>query len=98
MAKFAGKTEPNAGDIVVNKDFGITGNTADLQFLTQAVLAAKLDNETLDPNCKRRGIAPIRFDPKSVQAANRDRKRPNSTRRRQRHGPMDPRKSPQRCR
>jgi hypothetical protein len=28
MARFAGKTEPKAGDIVVNKDFGINGNKA----------------------------------------------------------------------
>jgi hypothetical protein len=68
MARFAGKTEPKAGEIVVNKDFGMTGNTSDFQFLTQARLGGKLDNETWINEGKRRGILSDDVDAETVQA------------------------------
>ena len=68
MARMSGKPEPKAGDIIVNKDFGIAGNTADFQFLTQARLAGKLDNETWINEGKRRGIFEDTVDPETVSA------------------------------
>jgi hypothetical protein len=68
MARFAGKPEPKAGDIVVNKDFGMSGNTGDFQYLTQARLAGKLDNETWINEGKRRGVFQDTVDPETVQA------------------------------
>jgi hypothetical protein len=64
MAQFA-KPEPKCGDgsIVVNKDFGITGNRFDLQFLTQAVLGGKIQQETYWSERQRRGTLSDSFDP-----------------------------------
>lgn len=55
MAQFAGLPEQAGGSIVVNKDFGIGGNRFDIQFLTQAYIAGKLDTETYINEMKRRG-------------------------------------------
>lgn len=63
MARFASKTEPKAGEIVVNKDFGVNGNKADLQFLTQAVLGGKISQETYWAEMQRRGVLGDSFDP-----------------------------------
>ena len=68
MARFAMKSEPKAGDIVVNKDFGITGNTSDFQFLTQAMLGSKLDVQTWIDEAKRRGILQGSVDPEVVSS------------------------------
>jgi hypothetical protein len=39
----------------VNHDFGLSGRLGDIQYLTQAVLAEKIDNETYIDELKRRG-------------------------------------------
>jgi hypothetical protein len=54
MARFA-KPEPKAGDLMVSKDFGISGNRFDLQFLTQLCLGGKISQETMWEELQRRG-------------------------------------------
>lgn len=68
MARFGGKPEPKPGDILVNKDFGITGTKSDLQYLTQAVLGGKLSQETYWSEMQRRGVLGDSFDPETEAA------------------------------
>lgn len=56
MAEYIGLDKDAGGSLVVNTDFGINGNIAEIQFLTQAVVAGKLDNETYLAELKRRGV------------------------------------------
>jgi hypothetical protein len=63
MARFANRTEPKAGDLMVSKDFGISGNRFDLQFLTQLCLGGKLSQETMWEELQRRGTLSDSFDP-----------------------------------
>ncbi len=60
--------EDKGGSITVNKDFGINGSTADLQYLTQAVLGGKLDNETYIDELQRRGVLSDSVDKETVLA------------------------------
>jgi hypothetical protein len=68
MARFAKLNEPKAGDLMVSKDFGISGNRFDLQFLTQLCLGGKLSQETMWMELQRRGTLSDSFDPE-VEAA-----------------------------
>jgi hypothetical protein len=63
----------------VNKDFGMTGNTADLQYLTQAMLGGKIRRKRSGPNCKRRGVLSDDFDPEDGERLASRRRRRNST-------------------
>lgn len=63
MAQFAKMDPIKGGSLVVNKDFGITGNTADLQYLTQAALGGKISQETYWSELQRRGVLSDSFDP-----------------------------------
>lgn len=58
MAQFlnvAADGDKAGGSVVVNTDFGVSGGTGDLQYLTQAVIGGKLDEETYLNELKRRG-------------------------------------------
>ncbi|QDM16840.1 DUF4055 domain-containing protein [Tardiphaga sp. vice278] len=55
MAEFQGLGLDAGGSILVNNDFGVTGRMGDVQYLTQAVLAGKLDDQTYLEELKRRG-------------------------------------------
>lgn len=63
MAQFAKMDPIKGGSLVVNKDFGITSNTADLQYLTQAAIAGKISRETYWTELQRRGVLSDSFDP-----------------------------------
>lgn len=62
MARFAKRPEPKAGDLMVSKDFGISGNRFDLQFLTQLCLGGKISQETMWTELQRRGTLSESFD------------------------------------
>lgn len=55
MAEFMGLDEDAGGSLIVNTDYGISGRSADIQYLTQAVIAGKLDDQTYLEELKRRG-------------------------------------------
>lgn len=63
MAQFAGKPPLAGGSVIVNHDFGVTGSTGDLQYLTQAVIGNKLSKETYWEELQRRGTLGEGFDP-----------------------------------
>ncbi|MBN8963029.1 MAG: DUF4055 domain-containing protein [Rhizobiales bacterium] len=54
MAEYMGLGTDAGGSVVVNTDFGTRG-TGDIQYLTQAVIAGKLDDQTYLDELKRRG-------------------------------------------
>lgn len=56
MAQFAGLGTDAGGSIVVNKEFTIVGSKFDLQTLTQAAIAGKIDTETYLNEMRRRGV------------------------------------------
>lgn len=69
MAKFldvAADGDKAGGSVVVNTDFGLSGGTGDLQYLTQAVVAGKLDDQTYIEELKRRGTLSDSVDVKVV--------------------------------
>lgn len=66
MAEFAKMPFTAGGSILVNKDFGITGDLSTWQSLTQAYIAGKLDAETFINEGKRRGIFSEDVDPETV--------------------------------
>lgn len=68
MARFAKRPEPKAGALMVSKDFGISGNRFDLQFLTQLCLGGKLSQETMWTELQRRGTLSDSFDPETEAA------------------------------
>jgi hypothetical protein len=55
MAEYLELGEDAGGEVDVNTDFGVSGQTGDLQYLTQAAIGGKLDNETYLDELKRRG-------------------------------------------
>lgn len=55
MAEYLGLGADKGGEVFVNTDFGVNGQTGDLQYLTQAAIADKIDNETYLDELKRRG-------------------------------------------
>lgn len=55
MGEWIGLGEDQGGEVEVNTDFGISGNIGDIQYLTQAVLGGKLDDQTYIEELKRRG-------------------------------------------
>lgn len=55
MADYLSLGRDAGGSLEVNHDFGLTGRLGDIQYLTQAVLAEKIDNETYIDELKRRG-------------------------------------------
>jgi hypothetical protein len=57
----------------VNKDFGITGNTADLQYLTQAVLGGKISQRNLLVRTASAAACSTTFDPEVEGGAHRNR-------------------------
>ena len=59
MAEFAGLGKDKGGSLVVNQDFGLGGNIAEIQYLTQAVISEKIDNQTYLDELKRRGAKRI---------------------------------------
>lgn len=62
MAEFAKQDAIKGGSLKVNRDFGITGNTADLQYLTQAAIAGKISQDTYWSELQRRGVLSDSFD------------------------------------
>lgn len=67
MAQFAGRPKLAGGSLTVNKDFGISGNIADWQFITQAYVAGKIDVETYINEGIRRGVFGEDTDPETVK-------------------------------
>lgn len=55
MAEYLALGQDKGGSIAVNSDFGVTGRMGDIQYLTQAVIAGKIDDETYIDELKRRG-------------------------------------------
>lgn len=55
MADYLTLGRDAGGSLAVNHDFGITGRLGDIQYLTQAVLGGKIDDETYIDELKRRG-------------------------------------------
>lgn len=68
MAQFKGLDAIKGGSIVVNKDFGVTGRMGDIQYLTQAVIAGKIDDQTYIEELKRRGALSDSVDSETVLA------------------------------
>ena len=62
MVEFAKQDAIKGGSLKVNRDFGITGNTADLQYLTQAAIAGKISQDTYWSELQRRGVLSDSFD------------------------------------
>jgi hypothetical protein len=56
MAEFLNLGEDKGGSIALNVDFGISGNIGEVQLLTQAVIAGKIDDNTYLDEMKRRGV------------------------------------------
>jgi hypothetical protein len=54
MAEYLGLGTDKGGEVEVNTDYGVSGTTSDLQYLTQAAIAGKIDNQTYIEELKRR--------------------------------------------
>lgn len=67
IAKWRGLGADKGGEVEVNTDFGVqAGAGADVQFLTQAVIAGKLDGQTYIEELKRRKVLSDSVDPETV--------------------------------
>jgi hypothetical protein len=74
MAEYAGvpmaatdaESDDKGGSVVVNHEFGISGDLATWQFITQAYVAGKLDTETYVNEGKRRGVFAEDVDPETI--------------------------------
>lgn len=66
MAEFMGMGHDKGGSIQVNTDWGVSGRIGDIQYLTQAVIAGKLDNATYVDELRRRGALSDTVDTETV--------------------------------
>lgn len=66
MAEYIGLGEDKGGSIALNTDFGITGRIGDIQYLTQAVIAGKIDDQTYIDELRRRGALSDTVDTETV--------------------------------
>lgn len=66
MAEYAALGADAGGSLAVNTDFGITGRMGDVQYLTQAVIAGKIDDRTYIDELKRRGALSDAVDTEAV--------------------------------
>nr|WP_249808303.1 DUF4055 domain-containing protein [Bradyrhizobium sp. 177] len=66
MAEYAALGADAGGSLAVNTDFGITGRMGDVQYLTQAVIAGKIDDQTYIDELRRRGALSDAVDTETV--------------------------------
>ncbi|WP_426615245.1 DUF4055 domain-containing protein [Bradyrhizobium sp. McL0616] len=66
LAEYAGLGDDKGGSLAVNTEFGISGNRFDIQYLTQAVIAGMLDDQTYIDELKRRGALSDAVDTETV--------------------------------
>lgn len=69
MAEYAGLGKDAGGSLIVNTDFGSgSGDIAEIQYLTQAMLAGKIDLETYLNELKRRGVLADHVDIEAIMS------------------------------
>lgn len=69
MAEYVGLNKDAGGSLVVNTDFGAgSGDIAEIQYLTQAMLAGKIDLETYLSELKRRGVLAEHVDIEAIMS------------------------------
>lgn len=66
LAEYAGLGNDKGGSLAVNTDFGLSGRMGDIQYLTQAVIAGKIDDQTYIDELKRRGALSDAVDTETV--------------------------------
>jgi hypothetical protein len=66
LAEYMGLGEDKGGSLAVNTDFGVSGRMGDIQYLTQAVIAGKIDDQTYIDELKRRGALSDTVDTETV--------------------------------
>lgn len=66
LAEYLGLGEDKGGSLAVNTDWGVSGRMGDIQYLTQAVIAGKIDDQTYIDELKRRGALSDAVDTETV--------------------------------